>query len=305
MQALYAHSMRPEQDLFVAENELVATVKNCYKLFLWLFSIMPEVAFYRSNKLEELKNKHNPTPEDLHPNTKFVDNAVIAQIESNETLKKLFPRHHISWSEDTDFIVKIFHQIEDLEEYQKYMNNQEGGYEEDRALVLTIIEKIFATDEHIRWFFGEKDPNWLDDYEEALGMVYKNIVDFKQKKGDECKILPLFKDPQGDEAFCRDLFSKTLKNDAEYEELIESKLQNWEMERVIGMDTLLMKMALCELLEFPEVPVKVTLNEYIDLAKYYSSSKSKIFVNGVLDRLIVDLREQGRLNKSGRGLFQN
>lgn len=305
MQALYAHSMRPEQDIFVAENELVHTVKNCYTLFLWFFSLIPEVAFYRQNKLEDLKNKHNPTPEDLYPNTKFVENEVIAQIENNETLQKLFAKYHITWSEDTDFIVKLFHQIEELEEYQAYMSNQEGSYDEDKKLVLTIIEKILATDDHIRWFFGEKDPNWLDDYEEALSMFYKNIVDFKQKKGNECKIATLSKDPKSDEQFCRDLFSKTLKNDEEYEALIESKLQNWELERVIGMDILLMKMAVCELLEFPEIPIKVTLNEYIELAKYYSSSKSKVFVNGVLDRLIVDLRDQGRLNKTGRGLFQN
>lgn len=182
MQALYAHSMRPDQDVFVAENEMIHTIKNCYTLFLWFFSILPEVAYYRLNKLEDLKNKHNPTPEDLHPNTKFVDNEVIGQIENNETLKKLFPKYHINWSEDTDFIVKIFHQIEELDEYKAYMNNQEGNYEEDRKLVLTIIEKIFATDDHIRWFFGEKDPNWIDDYEEALGMLYKNIVDFKQRR---------------------------------------------------------------------------------------------------------------------------
>ena len=156
----------------------------------------------------------------------------------------------------------------------------------------------------MRWFFGEKDVNWLDDYDEALMMLYMNISDFKQAKGDDCKILTLFKNSREDESFCRRLFVKTLENDAEYEKMIESKLQNWELERVIGMDMLLMKMAICELTEFPDIPVKVTLNEYIDLAKYYSSDKSKIFVNGILDKIIVDLRDQGKLNKEGRGLYQ-
>ena len=136
-------------------------------------------------------------------------------------------------------------------------------------------------------------------------MLYMNISDFKQAKGDDCKILTLFKNSREDESFCRRLFVKTLENDAEYEKMIESKLQNWELERVIGMDMLLMKMAICELTEFPDIPVKVTLNEYIDLAKYYSSDKSKIFVNGILDKIIVDLRDQGKLNKEGRGLYQN
>ena len=273
MQALFAHSFKPYEAVTAAEADLIRTVKNCYPLFIWLFSIFPELTYYRSNKLEDLKGKHIPTQEDLNPNTKFVDNRVIAQIDQNVTLRKLFPQYHINWSEDTDFIVKLFHAIEELDEYKKYMSTREGTYEEDKKLVLDIIQNIFIEDEHMRWFFGEKDVNWLDDYDEALMMLYMNISDFKQAKGDE--------------------------------KMIESKLQNWELERVIGMDMLLMKMAICELTEFPDIPVKVTLNEYIDLAKYYSSDKSKIFVNGILDKIIVDLRDQGKLNKEGRGLYQN
>ena len=290
---------------YLREAELIRTVKNCYPLFIWLFSIFPELTYYRSNKLEDLKGKHIPTQEDLNPNTKFVDNKVIAQIEQNVTLRKLIPQYRINWSEDTDFIVKLFHAIEELDEYKKYMSTREGTYEEDKKLVLDIIQNIFIEDEHMRWFFGEKDVNWLDDYDEALMMLYMNISDFKQAKGDDCKILTLFKNTREDERFCRQLFVKTLENDTEYEKMIESKLQNWELERVIGMDMLLMKMAICELTEFPDIPVKVTLNEYIDLAKYYSSDKSKIFVNGILDKIIVDLRDQGKLKKAGRGLYQN
>ena len=305
MQALFAHSFKPYEAVTAAEADLIRTVKNCYPLFIWLFSIFPELTYYRSKKLEDLKGKHIPTQEDLNPNTKFVDNRVIAQIDQNVTLRKLFPKYHINWSEDTDFIVKLFHAIEELDEYKKYMSTREGTYEEDKKLVLDIIQNIFIEDEHMRWFFGEKDVNWLDDYDEALMMLYMNISDFKQAKGDDCKILTLFKNSREDESFCRRLFVKTLENDAEYEKMIESKLQNWELERVIGMDMLLMKMAICELMEFPDIPVKVTLNEYIDLAKYYSSDKSKIFVNGILDKIIVDLRDQGKLNKEGRGLYQN
>lgn len=305
MQALYAHGMKPFESEIMAENELIRTVKNSYSLFLWLFSILPEVTFYRKNKLEDLKGKHNPTQEDLNPNTKFVENRVITQIEDNKTLALLFQKYHINWSNDTDFIVKIYHEIEEMEDYQAYMEKSERSYEEDRQLVYSIILNLFAENEYVRWFFGEKDPNWLDDFEEALMMFYKNIGEFKSSKTDDCKIMKLFKDNVEDEQFCRELFRKTLAHDAEYETLIESKLQNWELDRVIGMDMLLMKMAVCEFLEFPTIPVKVTLNEYIDLAKDYSSDKSKVFINGILDRLIVDLREQGKLNKTGRGLFQN
>ena len=305
MQALYAHSIKPFEDPLAAQRTLVKTVQNCYVLFLWIFSILPEVTFYRRNKLEDLKGKHNPTPEDLNPNTKFVDNQVILQIEDNKVLQQMIIDHRIDWSNDMDFIPRLFHLIEEQEFYKTYMSNPTRSYNEDKKLVLDIIEEILGQDDYIRWYFSEKDTNWLDDYDEALMMFYKNILKFKAKGGADNPILPLYKNAAEEEDFVRDLFRKTLQHDVEYEELIESKLQNWEMERVIGMDVLLMKMALCELLEFPTVPIKVTMNEYIDLAKFYSSEKSRFFINGVLDRLLADLKEQGRIVKTGEGLYQN
>lgn len=305
MQALYAHTMRPEQSIVEGENELIKTIKNSYVLFLWLFSILPEMTFYRTRKLEDLKGKNNPTEEDLNPNTKFVDNKVIEQMETNAQLQLLLQKYRINWTNDDDFIVKLFHVIEETEDYKNYMANKDRSYEEDKQFVLNIIKNVFAESELMHWFFGEKDPNWLDDYEEALAMLYKNVEDFKANKGSECKIMKLFKNSVEDEQYCRDLFRKTIQNDAQYESYIEGKLQNWELERVIGMDVLLMKMAICEFLEFPTIPIKVTMNEYIELGKLYSSDKSKVFINGILDRLIVDFRDQDMLHKTGRGLYQN
>ncbi len=305
MQALYAHSMKPYEDVLTAQQDLMKTIKSCHVLFLWFFSILPEVTFYRKNKLEDLRNKHNPTAEDLNPNMKFVDNKVIEQMEENTTLQVLFKTHHIDWSNDGDFIPRLFHILEDTDFYKAYMENPERSYNEDKELVLNIIEQILATDDHIRWFFSEKETNWLDDYDEALMMFYKNVVKFKSTAGNDNKIFPLYKDQKEDENFVRELFRKTIEHDEEYEAMIESKLQNWEMERVIGMDVLLMKMAICELLEFPTIPIKVTMNEYIDLAKLYSSDKSQVFVNGILDRLIADFKAEGKIVKTGIGLYQN
>ena len=176
MQALYAYSMKPYEDVLSAQKELVKTIKNSYVLFLWLFSILPELTYYRKNKLEDLRNKHNPTEEDLNPNTKFVDNQVIEQIEDNVTLKKLFQANKIDWSNEGDFIPRLFHILEETDFYQSYMSNPEIRYEEDKKLVLNIIEKVLATDDHIRWYFSEKETNWLDDFDEALMMLYKNVV---------------------------------------------------------------------------------------------------------------------------------
>jgi N utilization substance protein B len=304
MQALYAYNANPKATVREYEADLVKTVRGCYELFLWLFALLPEIAFYRMKKLESRKEKYNPTDEDLNPNMKFVENRVIHQIESNKTLQQLWPKYHILWENDTDLIANLFREIEQLPEYQTYMSTRESDYAEDKKLVLAIIEKVFATNNLLHWFLGEKNTHWIDDYEEAMLMFYQNVKDFKESKGDECRIDSLFKSDE-DEQFCRQLFRKTLENASEYTEMIEGKLQNWELERVISMDMLLMQMALCELLEFPSVPIKVTLNEYIEIAKWYSSDKSKVFINGILDRLIVDLHGSGRLVKTGRGLYQN
>lgn len=304
MQALYAYNANPKAEVRLYEADLIKAVKGNYELFLWLFALLPEIAFYRMKKMEGLKEKYNPTEEDLNPNTKFVNNLVIRQIENNQTLKILWPKHHITWEDEKDLIAKLFREIEQLPEYDVYMTTRENNYAEDKQIVLNIIEKVFAENDLLHWFLGEKNTHWIDDYNDAMLMFYQNVKEFKESKGDDCRIDSLFKNSD-DEQFCRDLFRKTLEHSAEYTRMIEEKLQNWERDRVIQMDMLLMQMALCELLEFPSIPIKVTLNEYIEIAKWYSSDKSKVFINGILDRLIVDLRDSGRIVKTGRGLFQN
>lgn len=304
MQALYAYNANPKANVSSAETDLLKSVRSCYALFLWLFALLPEIAFYRTKKLDSLKEKYNPTAEDLNPNTKFVNNAVIRQIENNKELQILWPKYHILWEDETDLIAKLFHEIEQLPDYEVYMADRENDYQEDKKFVLTVIEKVFAENDLLHWYLGEKNTHWIDDYDEAMMMLYQNVKEFKESKGDECRIDSLYKSNE-DELFCKQLFRKTIEHAAEYTQMIEEKLQNWELERVINLDMLLMQMALVELLEFPQIPIKVTLNEYIELAKWYSSDKSKVFVNGILDRLIVDLRDNGRIVKTGRGLYQN
>lgn len=302
MQALFAHKVNETEDIINGRKKLTDSIHNCYNLFLYFFSIFPELRRYRLNKLEELKDKVNPTPEDLNPNTKFVDNIVINQIEDNITLKQGWKNNKINWTNQLDIIVQIHQELVKLDEFQRYMLNPERSYDEDKKLVLDIIEKLFVESTLIHWFFEEKNVHWFDDYNDALLIVYKNVQSFKEKQGNEVKIIPLFKD-NDDKQFYLDLYTKTIMNDDYYFSLIEDKLQNWEAERLLTLDVILMKMAICELTEFPTIPVKVIINEYIELAKTYSSSKSGYFINGILDKVIIQLREKGELNKMGRGLL--
>lgn len=306
MQALFARGMNSEEDMVSGQKNLDNVIQNFYSLYLYIFLVFPEIRRYRLNKLEELKDKVNPTHEDLHPNTKFVDNLIIAQIEDNETLQKLWRNYKIKWPDSQmDVIVQLYHQIAAMPEFVAYMQNSERSYKEDRELVLFIIEEVLVNSTLLHWFFEEKNVHWSDDYDEAMLHVYKNILSFKESHENNCKIFPLFKNIEDEKSFYRDLYWKTIAHDEEYFEMINAKLQNWESERVMVIDMILMKMALCELMEFPTIPVKVIINEYIELAKLYSSAKSGIFINGILDSIVTDIKEQGNLNKIGRGLIDN
>ncbi|MEG1555194.1 MAG: transcription antitermination factor NusB [Bacteroidales bacterium] len=303
MQAIFAYEMNSEEGVPSGEKKLDAAINSCYTLFLYFFSIFPEIRRYRLNKFEDIRGKINPTFEDLNPNTKFVDNEVLNQIENNTILNKLWKEHKVNWTNETDFIIQIYQEIIELDEYKQYMNSEYRSYQEDKKLILDILEKVFVESQLLHWYFQEKNVHWFDDYNDALMMMYKNISAFKENQNGQCKIVSLFKDEE-DVSFYKTLFRKTLINNNEYEKIIEDKLQNWELERVMGLDMILMKMALCEFLEFPTVPVKVTINEYIELSKTYSSAKSRLFINGLLDKIIFDLKREGRLNKIGRGLLE-
>lgn len=307
MQAIFAHQMNDKEDAGDAEKKLSEAIQSCYTLFIYFFSLISEIYRYRLNKLEDLKLKINPTEADLNPNTKFVDNKVIQQIDDNVILNKLYKELNINWSNDTDFIVQVNHAILELPEYQNYMKNPNRNYKDDKKLVLRIIEKIFVESELIHWFFEEKNVHWFDDYNDALLMLYKNVSLFEEADGDHCPIDPLFKKTEegqdSDVDFYKKLFTLTLAHDKEYEKRIEQKLQNWELERVMGLDIILIKMALCEFTQFESIPIKVTINEYIELAKTYSTGKSKLFINGMLDSLAIDLKNEGLLHKMGRGLI--
>ena len=297
MQALYAYNANPKGTVRGYETDLVKTVRGCYELFLWLFALLPEIAFYRMKKLESMKEKYNPTDEDLNPNMKFVENKVIRQMETNKTLQQLWPKYHILWEDETDLIAKLFREIEQLPEYEVYMSGSENDYQEDKKFVLTIIEKVFADNDLLHWFLGEKNTHWIDDYDEAMMMLYQNVKEFKENKGDECKIDSLYKSNE-DEQFCKQLFRKTIEHEDEYTRMIEEKLQNWELERVALMDLVILQTALAEMMTFPQIPIIVTINEYVDIAKFYSTPRSGSYINGTLDTIARRLIEEGKLKKT-------
>jgi len=302
LQALYAAEKNPKGELCANEKNLDQVIQNCQVLTVYFLSLLPEIVRYRTLRLEELKEKINPTEEDLNPNTKFIDNEVIKQIEENKNIRQFCRNHHVDWSNRYDFIAQMYHEIANSDIFLAYLNTPGRSYQEDKDFVLSVLSKIFVENELLHWFLEEKNVHWFDDYNDALLSAYKNIERYKEYQSNQLALIPLFKDEE-EVTFYKELFRKTLLYNAEYQKRIDEKLHHWESERIMEIDTILMKMAICELTQFPTIPVKVTINEYIELAKLYSSRKSGVFINGILDSIVTDLKNEGLLGKMGRGLI--
>jgi N utilization substance protein B len=304
LQAVYAVEKNPKEDFPVSEKKLEDAIKNCQILSVYFLSLLPEIVRYRTLRFEELKEKINPTPEDLNPNTKFIDNEVIKQIEGNSNIKRFCKNNYIDWSDRYDFIAQIYHEMANSDFFLTYMASSERNYKEDKDFVLVLLSEIFAESELLHWFLEEKNVHWFDDYNDALLAAYKNVNKFKENQSPQTELIPMFKSDE-EITFYKELFRRTILYNVEYQKRIDDKLQHWESERVMEIDTILMKMAMCELTQFPTIPIKVTINEYIELAKLYSSRKSGVFINGILDSITTDFKNEGLLNKMGRGLIND
>jgi transcription antitermination protein NusB len=304
LQALYAYSQSQNTSMAAGEKELMHSITKIYELYLFLLIVIPEVSDLASKKIEERKQKILPKQEDLNPNTKFIGNELIAKLKQNRALNKALSNYKTNWSNDSDFIRKVYQEITSSHEYEKYMANPEKSFEQDKELIIGIYKKFIAGSEELEQLFEEKSIYWMNDIELVDSMVVKTFKSFTKESDEQHPILDLYNDEQEDKEFVIDLFRKSILNSDSYEEMISDKTQNWEIERIALMDVLIMKMAVCEILNFPSIPVKVTLNEYIEISKWYSTPKSKLFVNGILDKIIADLKAQNKIKKSGRGLME-
>jgi N utilization substance protein B len=310
LQSLYAFQQSHNDRLDLGEKELLRSLDKLYEIFIYQLSLLIEIVEYARKRIEENKQKFFPTPEDLNPNTRFADNRFIHQLETNRDLLRKIDLFKINWHDSEEMIRKLLIAIRESKDFVEYMSKPESTYADDKEIFVKIVKKHLSPSELLQFYYEEKSIYWYDDFHTANLLVLKTIKGYRES-WDEFHPLPaFFKDGENDQSnedkkFIKDLFRKTILNSDSYNQIIEEKVKNWEMDRIAIMDILLIKMALIELMEMPSVPVKVTLNEYIELAKLYSTPKSKIFVNGILDKMIVDLKAQKKIKKTGRGLMEN
>jgi N utilization substance protein B len=301
MQALYSffHSGKAVPAHF--EKELFKSLDKIMELYLSILALISDIHHVSMVVIDENKNKRLPTQLDLNPNLKFANNSLLLSISNNKELNDLIEKRKISWQSDFDVVRRLFTEIRTGESYKEYLASENVGIKEDREFVISMITEHLSENEVLTSLFEEKNMHWADDTFVAFNSVIRNLEDYN----GEFKVQALLKDEKDDLEFMSMLFNKTIIYRQEFEEMIARHTQNWEVDRIASMDMLLMQMALAEILYIPNVPVKASLNEYIDISKEYSTPNSKTFVNGVLDKIIAELKQNGKIEKTGRGLKEN
>lgn len=303
LQTLYAFSQNEDMDYMMAKNELFKAVNQMYDLYLSLLLTFSELKAKGEHRIEENRKKLLPKDEDLNPNRKFIDNAIIKILEEQPELRHQAELRKVNWigAEEQEIFRKMYNSIRNSETYFEFMDNGEEGFEEDKTFLVQLFKHEIANFQLLYDYYEEKSIYWMDDIDLACSMVIKTIKGFKE--GEEPLILPLYKPNDDEKEFIEELLKETIRKEKENLPIIDKLTKNWELDRIAKMDILLMEMAITELQVFPNIPTKVTLNEYIEISKFYSTPKSNVFINGVLDKAITDLEKEGKIKKIGRGLM--
>jgi transcription antitermination protein NusB len=307
LQALYAFFQSDSDRMDFGEKQLFKSIEKLYELCFWQLSMMIEIVDFAKVRQEDAKHKHFPTADNLNPNMKFVNNEFIDQLRENRSYLKKYDAYKISWADESDLIRRLYVSVIESKFYEKFMTEDGQSYGSDREFIILLMKKIISKSDSLKHFYEDLSIYWSDDYHSVTALVIKIINSFTETS-DEYHLLPrIYKtEIEGeseDVTFVKSLYRKSILNSDKLGVLIDEKTVNWDYDRIAIMDIIILKMALTELIEFKSVPVKVTLNEYIELSKYYSTPKSNVFVNGILDKLISELSDSREIKKTGRGLM--
>ena len=297
VQIVYAYYQNGGKNLDTAEKELFFSLSKAYDMYNYLLLLMVEITKQAERKQSAAKNKLLPTEEELHPNTKFVDNRFIAQLEVNKQLLEFSETQKKTWENESEFVKRLCEVIMNSDIYKEYMECATSSYEEDRELWRKIYKRIIFNNYELDQVLEDQSLYWNDDKEIVDTFVLKTIKRFEEENGANQPLLPEFKDDE-DQDFARRLFRRSILNAEYYRHLISENTRNWDLDRVALMDIIIMQIALAEILSFPNIPISVTFNEYVEIAKLYSTPKSGSFINGTLDGIVKALKEENKLTKN-------
>ena len=326
LSVFYACNRKELDDLEQAEQELMLSIRKSYDLYHHLLLLVIALSDLARDKAVLSRLKLIPSPEDINPNTRFAENRVILQLRNNEELRRytvatpaLWGRKDkitgfkslsrwlgtlgLTWTDHTEIVRSVFHEMTQWAAYQDYMASPNDSYKADQRFVKELVTKLFPASEELSASLEEQSVYWNDDLLFVASMIRNSIGRFHDNDDGRDVAMPTLFTNSDDEQFVKVLLRKAILDNEKNSELIDVHATNWEIERIALMDRLVMQLAITELVEFPEVPVKVTLNEYIEIAKDYCTAKSSTFVNGILDKIVKEMRANGTIAKVGRGLI--
>ncbi len=301
LQAIYSHflSKRPVHS---SENELWLSIEKTYDLFFYLIDLLIEICKYETYLIQVAKEKKLPTSQDLNPNTRFIENQTIRKIEENVQYKKYKQNKKINWIDYRDLIKKISSNIKELDAYKEYMQASETSFNRDKKIIMSIYSDVIAETDELYEVLEDMNIFWNAEIEYIIELIGNCVKKIKKEQSPE-KMLVDLSESQEERDYIKHLFRKTVLNHTEYDDIINDFTTNWDIKRIATIDKYVLYMGITEILECPTIPVKVTFNEYIDVIKLYSTPKSKVFVNGVLDKIIKKFNDEKKISKTGRGLI--
>ena len=301
MQSVYALLQSKSDDLTKQEDFLYTSIEKMQDLYVLMLRLLVEVKNMEKKHIEISGKKFLATSQDLNPNFKFINNKTFKLLEESISLNNYLEENKLNyWSLDNEYVHEILKLIKESNVYASYMKSEKNSFEEDRDFVVALFKNVVAPNEKLADYFEDKTISWVDDIPFVNTWIVKSLNQLKPKQ--PFQLGNLYKD-EDDKKFVLDLFRKVVLNHKEFEKEIENKTPNWDTDRIAEIDMILIKMAISEFLKFPSIPTSVTINEYIEIAKDYSSEKSSFFINGVIDKILKDFTASKRLNKIGRGLL--
>ena len=302
MQSIYAMHQHQSDQLDKEEKFLFQSIENTQDLYLLLLSALVEIKKKEELYIDLASKKHLATKEERNPSLKFVQNKVLAIIATSEALEQALEERKIkNWQQNDDIILLLIESIKASNLYQNYMQKATSSFEEDRNFIADLYTEVIAPSEKLYDYLEDYKLTWIDDLAGINTLILKQIKQLKSE--EDALIIPKVYKDQDDKEFVANLFRKTVLNEVDLSKEYIDKTPNWDVERIAELDTIILKMAICEFLKFPSIPTKVTINEYLEIAKEYSTPKSSIFINGILDNLVKEFEKDKRLTKSGRGLL--
>lgn len=302
--ALYAYWQSDDVSVTRVEKEMVGSIERMTGLYLSLLQVFSQLRHVALLRIEDGRKKHLPTEQDLEPNLRFVEHPILKAIAENERLLTESDKRRVSWVGHSELFVKMFREVQADEAYQAFMNDKEASFKKDLGFFITLFTRHIANNEDIQDLFEARSIHWMEDLDLASSMV-KRTLELIREDAITLSLEDLGRDSEEDITFAQKLYRKSIEYGVEHETAIAERASNWESDRIALSDMILMKMALAEARYFEQIPVKVTLNEYIEIAKAYSTPKSKNFINGVLDKLFAEMRVDERIRKVGRGLLES